>query len=55
MLPVGVKSLKCHISFQDKEYPVKSLRISELQKEIENLKIAHQVSFLASWLFLDSH
>ncbi len=28
--------------FQDKEYPVKALRISELKKEIEQLKLRNE-------------
>ena len=30
-------------TFQDKEYPMKSLTISELQKEIEQLEQQHKV------------
>jgi hypothetical protein len=29
--------------FQDKEYPVKAMRIATLQKEIQSLKISNQV------------
>ena len=34
----------CYFCVQDKEYPVKAIKISNLQKEIENLRIANRVS-----------
>lgn len=32
-----------YIYFQDKEYPVKAMKIATLQKEIQSLKISNQV------------
>ena len=34
--------LKVLLSYKDKEYPVKAIKISNLQKEIENLRIANR-------------
>ena len=33
-------------SFQDKDYPVKALQISELHKEISTLKLANKVEIV---------